>query len=29
MAGMIESIFGKTTSQLAEERNIRNKELTQ
>jgi len=26
---MIESIFGKTTSQLAEERNIRNKELTQ
>lgn len=28
MAGMIESIFGKTTQQLAEERKIRDRELT-
>lgn len=29
MAGMIESIFGKTAAQLAEERNIRDRQLTQ
>lgn len=29
MAGMIESIFGKTTSQLAEERKIRDRQLTE